>query len=235
MWDVGPKNLISISAYCSLSRALKRGPRAVAEGLPRTARPGSRCRVACSNKNPKMALSEMMPGEVSLRIPQPSGPGAWQSRFQPWAFCSSALAESADRPISWTNRADRRPPCRSWKSLAIVWPNDIIGNFTALVAGVAQLAEHRFCKPKVVSSTLTASSVARGRRRSPSAPEHRLDRDTTRRRATARPKTGGYPSGQRGQTVNLVALPSQVRILLHPCWLPQHGRSIGPTGRSSSG
>ncbi len=26
----------------------------------------------------------------------------------------------------------------------------------------------------------------------------------------------GYPSGQRGQTVNLVALPSQVRILLHP-------------------
>ncbi len=31
--------------------------------------------------------------------------------------------------------------------------------------------------------------------------------------------SGGYPSGQRGQTVNLVALPSQVRILLHPCQL----------------
>ena len=27
---------------------------------------------------------------------------------------------------------------------------------------------------------------------------------------------GGFPSGQRGQTVNLLALPSKVRILLHP-------------------
>ena len=33
-------------------------------------------------------------------------------------------------------------------------------------------------------------------------------------------RTGGYPSGQRGQTVNLVAMPSQVRILLHPCRVP---------------
>ena len=29
-------------------------------------------------------------------------------------------------------------------------------------------------------------------------------------------KTGGYRSGQTGQTVNLLALPSQVRILLPP-------------------
>ena len=28
---------------------------------------------------------------------------------------------------------------------------------------------------------------------------------------------GGFPSGQRGQTVNLMALPSQVRILYPPC------------------
>ncbi len=27
---------------------------------------------------------------------------------------------------------------------------------------------------------------------------------------------GGFPSGQRGQTVNLLALPSKVRILLRP-------------------
>ena len=27
---------------------------------------------------------------------------------------------------------------------------------------------------------------------------------------------GGFPSGQRGQTVNLLAMPSKVRILLHP-------------------
>ena len=26
----------------------------------------------------------------------------------------------------------------------------------------------------------------------------------------------GFPSGQRGQTVNLLATPSKVRILLHP-------------------
>ena len=28
--------------------------------------------------------------------------------------------------------------------------------------------------------------------------------------------TDGFPSGQRGQTVNLLAMPSKVRILLHP-------------------
>lgn len=87
------------------------------------------------------------------------------------------------------------------------------------VAGVAQSAEHRFCKPTVVSSTLTASSaphevgaiarnVLAGRcltaTRRPAGP------------VDAHPNAGGYPSGQRGQTVNLVALPSQVRILLHP-------------------
>ena len=27
---------------------------------------------------------------------------------------------------------------------------------------------------------------------------------------------GGFPSGQRGQTVNLLAMPSKVRILLRP-------------------
>jgi hypothetical protein len=147
MRDVGPKILISISACCSLSQALERGPRAVEEGLrknrkTRLALPGVLLKQA-----PNDGPLEMMPGEVSLRIPRPSGPGAWPSRLQPWAFCSSALAESADPPISWTNRADRRPPCRSWKSLAIVWPNDMIGSFTALAAGVAQLAEQRFCKP----------------------------------------------------------------------------------------
>ncbi len=42
---------------------------------------------------------------------------------------------------------------------------------TVRQAGVAQLAEHRFCKPTVVSSTLTASSEP---------PKN---------------KSGGYPSG----------------------------------------
>ncbi len=30
---------------------------------------------------------------------------------------------------------------------------------------------------------------------------------------------GGFPSGQRGQTVNLLAMPSKVRILLRPLFL----------------
>ena len=30
------------------------------------------------------------------------------------------------------------------------------------------------------------------------------------------PIMDGFPSGQRGQTVNLLAMPSKVRILLHP-------------------
>ena len=31
--------------------------------------------------------------------------------------------------------------------------------------------------------------------------------------------TDGFPSGQRGQNVNLLAMPSKVRILLHPLLL----------------
>ena len=46
-----------------------------------------------------------------------------------------------------TYRADRRAPYRSWNALAIVFPDDMIGNFTAMVAGVAQSVEQRFCKP----------------------------------------------------------------------------------------
>ena len=38
---------------------------------------------------------------------------------------------------------------------------------------------------------------------------------------------GGFPSGQRGQTVNLLAMPSKVRILLRPLYVvrgdPQSG------------
>ena len=34
----------------------------------------------------------------------------------------------------------------------------------------------------------------------------------------------GFPSGQRGQTVNLLAPPSKVRILLHPLWNKQVNR-----------
>ena len=53
---------------------------------------------------------------------------------------------------------------------------------------------------------------------------------------------GGFPSGQRGQTVNLMALPSQVRILLRPppvtpgsVAAPQRNRLGGTTRPSGCG
>ena len=36
----------------------------------------------------------------------------------------------------------------------------------------------------------------------------------------------GFPSGQRGQTVNLLAPPSKVRILLHPFKLITRGGAV---------
>jgi hypothetical protein len=93
-------------------------------------------------------------------------------------------------------------------SCSVATPGVIVNDFTVQTAGVAQPVEHRFCKPRVVSSSPTASSA--GLWFSVCFGLHRVVR--------GEPKiSGGYPSGQRGQTVNLVAMPSQVRILLHPC------------------
>jgi hypothetical protein len=47
------------------------------------------------------------------------------------------------------------------KALATRHGRGILENFTVQVAGVAQSAEHRFCKPRVESSSLSASSVIR--------------------------------------------------------------------------
>ena len=56
------------------------------------------------------------------------------------------------------------------------------------IADVAQLAEQLICNQQVIgSSPIIGLSI--------------MD---------------GFPSGQRGQTVNLLATPSKVRILLHP-------------------
>lgn len=84
-------------------------------------------------------------------------------------------------------------------------------------ASVAQLAEFRFCKPEVVGSSPTASSV-RGDN-SKKLPRIR-DQESGIRLAKLLipdsrpliPHLGVCPSGQWGQTVNLVALPSLVRI-----------------------
>ena len=59
-------------------------------------------------------------------------------------------------------------------------------------ANVAQLAEQLICNQQVIgSSPIVGSTSFIG-------------------------IMDGFPSGQRGQTVNLLATPSKVRILLHP-------------------
>jgi hypothetical protein len=136
-------------------------------------------------------------GRVRWRTTRPDGP-------------EQARPERSQRPRETDAPPRNRegiPAHGPKKTLASHDPGGIFGNFTALRdAGVAQSAEHRFCKPTVVSSTLTASSVE-------SAPVLAEGHDGP---VGAGHSPGGYPSGQRGQTVNLVAQPSQVRILLHP-------------------
>src|SRR5690606_16280349 len=86
------------------------------------------------------------------------------------------------------------------------------------LASVAQLAELRFCKPEVVGSSPTASSPeVLPIRPSRSTPPRQFRREQTSFRPGHRKiPSGEYQSGQLGQTVNLVAMPSQVRILLPP-------------------
>ena len=93
-------------------------------------------------------------------------------------------------------------------------------------ASVAQLAERLTCNQQVVGSSPTVSS----------GNDWAIDglgigRPTIRRfvigdvepecdRQIFNTRLGGFPSGQRGQTVNLMALPSQVRILHPPLETP---------------
>ena len=90
------------------------------------------------------------------------------------------------------------------------------------------MAELRFCKPAVVGSTPTASSVLKSVMVLP------LRFGTM----------GVCPSGQWGQTVNLVAMPSQVRILspplgspggcVQPCSVESFNRSLRNFSESSN-
>ena len=76
-----------------------------------------------------------------------------------------------------------------------------------LGAGVAQLAEQLFCKQQVVGSSPSAGFF-------------------WGKAQIASSELGGYRSGQTGQTVNLLALPSQVRILLPPLSNRRYGRLL---------
>ena len=90
------------------------------------------------------------------------------------------------------------------------------------------MAELRFCKPAVVGSTPTASSVLK----------------SVMALALRCGTMGVCPSGQWGQTVNLVAMPSQVRILspplgspggcVQPCSVESFNRSLRNFSESSN-
>ena len=66
----------------------------------------------------------------------------------------------------------------------------------SFIADVAQLAEQLICNQQVIGSSPIIGFVK-------SLTCHVFH-------------MGGFPSGQRGQTVNLLAMPSKVRILLRP-------------------
>ena len=67
----------------------------------------------------------------------------------------------------------------------------VVAVFSKFYGVLAQLGEHLPYKQRVIGS-------------SPIGPIDIMD---------------GFPSGQRGQTVNLLATPSKVRILLHPFYI----------------
>lgn len=128
-------------------------------------------------------------------------------------------------------------------------------------ASVAQLVEHLICNQVVVGSTPTAGSTctqaeltrsARSPRASRFAPSKRDHVEDDRERAAPpaghrsgrwsracvrtdiEHHAGRFPSGQRGQTVNLMALPSAVRIRLSPPdSRPARSKPTSPRSRSS--
>ena len=92
----------------------------------------------------------------------------------------------------WLSWLERRPVTAEVVSSSLIWVACItlvVHRLTILYYGVlAQLGEHLPYKQRVIGSI-------------PIGPIEIM---------------GGFPSGQRGQTVNLLAPPSKVRILLHP-------------------
>ena len=87
-------------------------------------------------------------------------------------------------------------------------------------ASVAQLAEQLICNQQVVGSSPSASllkvlSIGLSRYRQRQSAVVGTIRLQGKGFQWLNRAKGGFPSGQRGQTVNLMAMPSQVRIL-HP-------------------
>jgi hypothetical protein len=129
-------------------------------------RPGIRRAAPCRRGDDDAMIgvaSSRRPVDIADRVPP------WWARTRPVGTRSRSLASPAavkpDRTRSMAGvsstpelifvRRDEKTPCvnrrrrYSWEFHGL------------LLAGVAQSAELRFCKPAVVSSTLTASSVGR--------------------------------------------------------------------------
>jgi hypothetical protein len=146
-------------------------------------------------------------------VPKRTGQAKWPS--------SQGGRREATRATRWS--ATNRPKSRGRRKLFGVALSFALARrlWIAIVsslsrsagpASVAQLAEPRFCKPEVVGSSPTASFA-----------NTKLQNPNPKRVSSFlgfgfwilnRPV--GFLSGQKGQTVNLVAMPSQVRILLPP-------------------
>ena len=92
----------------------------------------------------------------------------------------------------WLSWLERRPVTAEVESSSLFW---VVSNELTSLVNCIWIWN--------LSSAGRASALqAEGHRFEPCRP-HLLNKD-------------GFPSGQRGQTVNLLATPSKVRILLHP-------------------
>ena len=93
--------------------------------------------------------------------------------------------------------------------------------------GVRLVALSPCCRPRVV---LVAQSACSPDALSPSIFRAQFIDTTTESDDNCRFRSEGFPSGQRGQTVNLLAQPSKVRILPPPpgfCDMQGSGSSVG--------
>ena len=91
----------------------------------------------------------------------------------------------------WLSWLERRPVTAEVESSNLFW-----------VASAHIMCAELFIKRGLSSAGRAPALQAGGHRFEPCRPHHKY--------------LGGFPSGQRGQTVNLLATPSKVRILLHP-------------------